>query len=82
MTFDVTEFSVGQRVRLLCDIYEEADDHAPGGYCARRGELLVVRRIKPDAKCYPVSVSHEDITDNSFGVSASEIALEAIGAHR
>lgn len=65
-------YQIGQRVRLLKDIYEHTDDYAPGGYLALAGEELIVRRFTP-GKCFPVSVSHEHITNNSFGVELDEI---------
>ena len=38
---------------------------------AREGDILVIRKL--DGKF--ISVSHEDITDSTFGVTADEIEL-------
>jgi hypothetical protein len=65
---------VNSKVRLLKDVYEDADDHSPGGYLARKGETLVIRHITPGGH-WLYRVSHENITDNSFGVTADEIEL-------
>lgn len=64
---------VGDEVELVCDIYEHADDHSPGGYLARKGETLVIRRIYNDAKPRPFSVSHRSVLDCTFLVDADEI---------
>ena len=65
--------SVGQRVRLLDDIWDDGcDNHHPPGYFARRGEILTVRSLDPGHE-FPVLISHEQITDQSFRVALSEI---------
>lgn len=64
---------VGDEVVLTRDIYEEADDHSPGGYLARKGEKVIVRAADANARRFPYSVSHPHITNNSFGVTAEEI---------
>lgn len=71
---DLSQFSVGSKVRAREAIYEPADDHAPGGYLCRKGDVLVVRKLTPQFE-RSLSVSHEHITDCSFGVSPSEIEL-------
>lgn len=80
------QFKVGDRTRATQSIYEGPDDYSPGGYFCRKGDLLIVREVCPDAKVWPYSVSHEAITDNSFAVSADEIepdrAAAAIDAQR
>lgn len=63
---------VGDEIELICDIYEHADDHSPGGYLARKGEKLVVRRIYADGKPRPYSVSHHGVLDSTFVVDAHE----------
>lgn len=65
-------FNVGERVKLRRDVYEHADDHSPGGYLARAGEVLVVRYVTPGGH-WLYRVSHNEITNNSFGVTADEI---------
>lgn len=64
--------NIGQKVRATKGIYEPPDECAPGGYLCRKGEELIVRAIVP-ASAYPIKVSHEHITDNSFGVTPEEI---------
>lgn len=67
------QFSVGQRVRLTENIYEPADEYAPGGYLAKKGEVVNIKAINP-GRLYPISVFHDWVTDGkSFGVSESEI---------
>jgi hypothetical protein len=64
---------VGMKVRAKHDIYEEPSGDSPGGYCCRSGDVLIVRKIRSLLVGFPISVSHENILDNSFGVNASEI---------
>lgn len=66
------EFKVGDRVTPRHDLYEYADDHSPGGYLARAGDHLVVRHVTPGGH-WLYRVSHNEITNNSFGVTAEEI---------
>lgn len=68
-------FSKGQRVILLEDIWDDGQDHHPPGYLARRGEELIVRGYDPGHE-HPILVSHEQVTDNSFRVSLTEIRLK------
>jgi hypothetical protein len=64
-------YAVGQRVRLISDIYDYGDeDHHPPGYIAMAGEILIVRGIDGPTM---IEVSHEDVTDKTFGVYAPEI---------
>ena len=66
-------YEIGQRVKVIADIYEPPDDHSPGGYCARKGDIVVARSIRPNGE-WPVSVSHEDRTDgNTFSIGLNEI---------
>ena len=64
-------FAVGDRVIACEDIYEHPTGDTPGGYCARRGDLLIVRRV--GGALWPLHVSHEHRTDASFGVNESEV---------
>jgi hypothetical protein len=68
----MSNFTVGQKVRAVASIYEPADDFAPGGYLCHKGETLVVRRVDATG-FHPVKVSHENVTDRSFGVQGDEI---------
>lgn len=70
----MTNFKVGQRVMVTTDIEDDgADGHHPAGYFAYKGEEVIVRKV--GAGNFPVYVSHETITDNSFGVTVDEIEL-------
>lgn len=59
-------------MRLLVSIWDDGADHHPPGYLAHKGEELIVRQTDPGHE-FPVCVSHEHITDNSFRVALSEI---------
>jgi hypothetical protein len=67
---------VGATVRLLEDIYEAPDDYSPDGYLARRGVELLVRASRTSwVSPFDYYVSHQHITDRTFGVKASEVEL-------
>lgn len=72
---EVADYTVGQRVRLLSDIWDDGQDHHPPGYLARRGEVLIVRGLDPGYE-HPILISHEPITDQSFRVALNEIEPE------
>jgi hypothetical protein len=63
---------VGQRVRLLVDVWDDGQDHHPPGYLAHKGEILIVRAFREGSEL-PVGVSHEQVTDNYFVVALNEI---------
>lgn len=65
-------FFVGDRVRAVREIIEDANDHHPRSALAYRGDKLVIRDIDPESR-FPIRVSHERIVDQSFGVEVSEI---------
>jgi hypothetical protein len=64
---------IGDRVRLLADIWDDGQDHHPPGYLAHKGEVLIVRSVTPGH--WPIYISHEQITDGSLGVELSEIEV-------
>jgi len=64
-------FVVGQRVRAKSNIYQPADDHSPGLLLARARDVLVVRAL--GVATFAAYVSHENVTDSSFGVLAEEV---------
>lgn len=70
----IGNYQVGQKVRALEILGDSACGDSPGGVYARPGDILIVRSIKPDSK-FPISVSHPDIIDRSFGVGANEIEV-------
>jgi hypothetical protein len=71
---DSVSFQEGHKVKAKQSIYEVADDHSPGGYLCRKGDVLIVRTC-PNNCTYPLYVSHEPITDRSFGVSPEELEV-------
>jgi len=72
----MSTFTVGQRVRALTHLINPANDHSPQSCYASKGDLLIVRRVRPAGEIfYNISVSHEDITDRTFGVTEAEIEL-------
>jgi len=63
--------SVGQEVFATRDIVKPADDHSPAMLLASRGEKLIVRDVP--GRFWWAYVSHPEVTNNSFGVDASEV---------
>ncbi len=63
--------NVGSEVIATRDIWQEASGDWPQQLLARKGELLIVRKI--DSEFFYAYVSHPEVTDNSFGVDPSEI---------
>lgn len=66
-------FSVGQAVTVKHPVGDDPSEDSPGGIYATPGEKLIIRRI--GGGTFPISVSHEDTTDRSFGVKPDEIKL-------
>lgn len=66
-----SELKIGDRVRLLADIWDDGQDHHPPGYLAHRGEILIVRAIDSGRE-FPVGISHKGRTDNYFRIALSE----------
>lgn len=69
----MTDFEIGDHVRLKHDIVDSPSGDSPGCICARAGELLIVRSVNHNSKLFPISVSHPGRHDNSFSVYPSEI---------
>jgi len=65
-------FQINQKVKLLKDIIEPPNEHNPGCVCARKGEVVIVRKISSDIT-YPIHVSHVDILDRTFGVDIEDL---------
>tara|TARA_R110001583_G_scaffold9243_8_gene43950 strand:- start:318 stop:527 length:210 start_codon:yes stop_codon:yes gene_type:complete len=65
-------FEVDQKVTVKHEVGDAPSGDSPGGLYAKPGEVLVIRKIT-DRFTYPIAVSHEHITDRSFGVTAEEI---------
>ncbi len=68
-------FAVGDRVVALVECINDLTDDGMGiEYCAKKGDELIVRRVKFGfLNC--IAVSHEHITDGrTFGVAPHEIA--------
>lgn len=66
------ELCVGGRVRMLKSIYDDGEDHHPPQCLAHAGEVLVIRRVHDTGARRSISVSHEQITGNSFTVYSGE----------
>lgn len=69
----VMQYSVGDAVTVLRPVGDDPSGDSPGGTYARPGDKLIVREIVSDKWRWPIKVSHEHITDRSFGVSEDEI---------
>lgn len=63
---------IGDKVRLLADIWDDGQDHHPPGYLAHRGEILFVRAVD-EGREFPIGISHEGRLDNYFRVALSEV---------
>lgn len=70
-------YAVGDRVRMKRTLTEAASDELPAQHFCDKGEVLIVREVTeeklPRNGTWPVYVSHEQITDRSFGVMLDEI---------
>lgn len=64
-------FKVGDKVRALSECVEEGEDSPRQPNCAI-GDTLTIRRVLT-SRGWDYRVSREGVTDNSFGVMASEI---------
>lgn len=70
----MTQFKVGDKVRLLKQVILDGDGCWPN-VLIPAGDILIIRKVYDADECSwaDCSVSHEEITDNSFGVKADEI---------
>lgn len=68
-------YEVGQKVRALKSLYDAPDGDSPGGCLCQVNEVLIIRDVKLDSKFWPLHISHEHITNNSFGVKLDEVEL-------
>lgn len=70
-------YAVGDRVRMRKTITEGPTEEMPAQHFCDKGEVLIVRKVtdekRPRNGMWPVYVSHERITDRSFGVMLNEI---------
>jgi hypothetical protein len=62
---------VGDRVRAKLRLGQGPTEDLPAQHFCDKGDELIVRSVEPGI--FPVYVSHEHITDRSFGVNMSEI---------
>lgn len=59
-------YALGDRVRLVKDIWEdEQDGLIPAGYLARKGEVLIVKKVI-DGSNISFGIAHENRTDDAF----------------
>lgn len=63
----MTTFSVGQRLRVVRDVWDDGADCHPPGYVAREGDIVFVKRIDPF-----IHVAHAGAT-GSFWVHSNEV---------
>ena len=70
-------YSVGDRVRVRETISAGPSAELPAQHYCDKGEVLIVRKVtgekRPRKGVWPVYVSHEFITDRSFGVTLDQI---------
>lgn len=68
-------YAVGDRVCMKQSLSAASSDELPAQHFCNRGEVLIVRRVTDEKRnmAFPVYVSHEHITDRSFGVTLDEI---------
>jgi hypothetical protein len=67
-------YKIGDRVRVLRDIWEEDQDGLiPAHILAHRGEELIVRKAAHRGWAFDLYVSHEGVEDRSFAVGFAEI---------
>lgn len=64
--------NVGDKVRAKKTIVDPADGDHPTLLLCEEGDVLIVREVGL-LMTYPIKVSHESVTDNQFGVDASEV---------
>jgi hypothetical protein len=68
-----SKFHVGQRVVAVVDLWDGPTEDHPGGYYARVGEELIVRKVDGHYQM-PIHVSHDDVLDSTFCVREDEIS--------
>lgn len=66
-------YALGDKVRLLKDIWDDGEDHHPPCYLAYKDEVLIVRRGQTTTSGVTIVVSHEHRTDNGFVVTVNEV---------
>ena len=59
--------AVGDRLRLLSDIYDDGQDHHPAGYIACKGDVVFVKDVGKES----LGVAHEG-RSGSFSVYPGE----------
>jgi len=62
-------YTIGDKVKLLNDIWDDGEDHHPPGYLAYKGDVLVVRATTE----FGLNISHEHVTNNAFRVDLKEV---------
>lgn len=70
---DIKAIKIGDRIKLLSNIYEAACGEHPTLLYAKRDEEVIVRLIREDKNW--IGVSHEDILDNYFYICPDEAEL-------
>lgn len=60
----MSDYVVGEKVRLTADIYDYGEDHHPPGWLARKGEIVVIGAIYGKK----LAVHHKEVTNGSMFV--------------
>lgn len=64
---------IGDRVKLIKNIWEPATGESPGGRLGKIGDEVMIKEIYPHS-IFPYHVAHDWVTDGAcFGVSDTEI---------
>lgn len=69
---DGENFTVGQKVIAVKDIWVEANDCSPGLHYASKDDVLIVRKLN-EGGVHRYGVSHERVVDRCFWVAGDEI---------
>lgn len=73
-------YAIGDRVKILETITEPPTEELPAQHFCDKGEVLIVRDVTDEntdekrPRAWPIYVSHEHITDRSFGVTPDQIS--------
>lgn len=62
--------TIGSKVKLTQDIFDDGEDHHPPGFCAKSGEIVIVRSLSQSGKW--LGVAHEGVIDSSFVIYPEE----------
>lgn len=69
------QYNIGRTVKAKVNIIQEASEDGPALLFAKEGEELIIRGHSDPRFTLNIKVSHPEITDSAFYVSATEIEL-------